>query len=366
MKYLPFIGRGFGLALFLFCTTVIPIQADVGIFTRFDTQLISEFEPLHTAIGDWGTGMLDGERQWALGTFEVGARYSGVEVSVQQRALADLRINEEAVKFYSLVEAEKALVPGATVPVQIRINGFSAQGLRLGYQRDIANLTMAAGVTWLKASHLMSGELRGQFAALAIDQYSVDAEVDYFYYRDIIFKRENINTARGEGAAFDLRIAWRPTERWYFEAQGEDLFTNIRWRDAPFTIATAKTNRKNYDEDGYAFFNPLFSGRQGYRDTFTQEIEPRYIMKSRYMQGDWSLYLEGRQQFGYRSSAVGAGYTAGSGANYKFLFWPTEQIYELEIARGKWSAGLKFDHISWSEMHSFSMNIAYNYDTVSR
>ncbi len=357
-------GWGFSLALFLFSITATPVQADAEIFTRFDTQLVSEFEPLKTAIDDWGTEMQGGERQWVLGTAEVGARYAGIEISVQQRALADLRMNEDAVKFYSRVEAKQPLNPGESVPVHIRMNGFSAQGLRLGYRGELDDFTIAAGVTWLKASHLMSGELRGQFAALDEDQYSVDAEVDYLYYRDIVFKRENINAARGEGAAFDLRLAWQASEHWYFAAQADDLFTEIRWKDAPFTIATAHTNRKSYDEEGYAFFNPLFSGREGYRDSFTQKIDPRYSVKSRYTRDNWSIHFEGQHQFDYQFAGVGAGYISQGGSHYKVMVWPTEKTLGLDIRRGKWSSGLRFDHTSWSRMNTISLNIFYNYDVL--
>lgn len=365
MNYASLItGWGFGLALFYCCSAIKPAQADVELFTHFDTHLVSEFEPLDTAIGDWGTAMEDGERQWVLGRFEVGARYSGFEISVQQRALADLRINEDAVKFYSRVAAELPLTPGESVPVDIRINGFSAQGLRLGYRGEIADVTIAAGVTWLKTSHLMTGGLTGQFAALSEDQYSVDAAVDYLYYRDIVFKRENINTARGEGAAFDLRLAWQPTANWYLDAHAEDLFTEIRWKDAPFTIATANTNRKSYGEDGYAFFNPLFSGRQGYRDSFTQKIDPRYRLNSRYQWNSWSLHFEGQHQFGYEFAGIGAGFATRGGSRYKLMVWPTEDTLGFEINSGKWHSGLRFDDVSWSEMKSLSLTISYNFDVT--
>lgn len=354
-------GWSCGSTLFLLFFFVNPAYAEVDLFSRTQTQLVSELESLDSTIDDWGSELQRGERQWAVSRFELGARYSGVELSVQRRALADLRFNADAAEFYSRVEAEVALTPGETVPARITINGFSAKGLRLGYRYSAANWTLGAGMTWLKTTHLMSGELQGQFTAVAVDEYSVEADVDYFYYRDIIFKRPNINTSEGEGKAFDVTLAWQLSERWQLDMEAEDLFTEIHWTDAPYTTATARSDRKSYDEDGYAFFNPLFSGRQGYRDTFVQQIDPRYKLGARYTRGAWSAQLKGQHQFGYGFAGIGAGYQFSSGSVVKALVWPELDSVEVELKYGQWSAGLMLDHISWPKMHALSLNLSYGY-----
>lgn len=207
----------------------------------------------------------------------------------------------------------------------------------------------------------MSGELDGEFAALTATEYSVDAQVDYVYYRDIIFKRPNLDTAEGEGTAFDLAATWQPSERWFLAVEAKDLFTEIRWDDVPHTVATARTARKSYDEDGYAFFNPLFSGRQGYQDEFVQQIDPRYNLNANYTRGSWSLHLEAQHQFGYGFAGLGASHGFSDGTVLKALVWPELGAVEFELQRNKWRVGLATDHVFWPRIQMLTLNLSYGY-----
>lgn len=360
MNILSRLGRCCGAALFFF-PVAVPVFAGTDFFSRFETRLVSEVEPLKSTIDEWGSDLQRGERQWAVSQFEFGSRFSGVEFSVLQRALADLRVNADAIEFYSRLKNTIPLTPGETVPLHIRVNGFSAAGIRLGYRYEMANWTLGAGVAWLKTSHLMSGELNGQFRALATDEYGVDADVNYFYYRDVIFKRPNIETAEGEGVTIDVAVAWQPSANWRLEANARDPFTELRWEQAPYTVATAGTERKSYDEEGYAFFNPLFSGRQGYQDEFVQRIDPRYQLAVRHTRGAWSFHAEAQYQFGYGTGGVGTGYASTNGNEYKVLVWPEYDAIEFGFKRGAWQASLALDHISWAEMKSLALSLSYGY-----
>ena len=355
-------GRGFGLALF-FVLSSVAAQAsqDTEIFSRFETQMVSEPEPLNATFDKWGSDFERGERQWAVSELELGVRYHGVELSMQQRALSDLRLNADAADFYSRVNAEKALTPGESVPIYMQVNGFSAIGLRLGYRYEAETWQVTAGASYLKTDHLMDGELTGVFQAITASEYSVDASVDYVYYRDVIFKRSNVDEAQGTGRAFDLAAAWRPSETWFFAAQANDLFAEINWRRVPFTVADAVPNRKRYDEQGYAVFSPLFSGRQGYKDAFTQEVDPRYKFQGSYTHGTWTVHVEAQHQFDYEFGGFGASHRFGRGTEITALYWPELDSVELEWARNKWRAALALDHVLWPQVRTLTFNISYGY-----
>ncbi|HBX41943.1 MAG TPA: hypothetical protein DEG64_17015, partial [Marinobacter adhaerens] len=81
---------GFGPAFFFVIASVNANTAlAVEMFGRFETQVVSEPEPIKTTLSDWGSEFDSGSRQWAISHAEVGFRERGIEVSVLNRALAD-------------------------------------------------------------------------------------------------------------------------------------------------------------------------------------------------------------------------------------------------------------------------------------
>ena len=126
---------GFGPAFFFGLITVSPqVLASYEVFGGFATTLVSEPESVKATLDDWGSEFTGGERQWALARLEAGVRMdSGFEVSVFSRALADIRMNEEAVAFYGKISRKEDLEAGQSVPVQVAVNGFTGHGFRLGY-----------------------------------------------------------------------------------------------------------------------------------------------------------------------------------------------------------------------------------------
>lgn len=356
-------GRSYGSALFVVLAAVVcqPAFAGAELFGRFENQLISEPEPIKTSLENWGNDFDRGERQWSINHAEVGIRYNGLELSVQQRALADLRMNGDAVAYWGKLSRKEDLESGTKVPVSISVNGFTAQGLRLGYRHSLDNGWLAVGGTLLKASHLMSGELNGEFESLSASDYDFSAQVDYAYYRDVIFSRPDIDEADGLGWAFDLAGEWRPDDRWTLRFRAEDLFAKIRWRDAPYTMARADTRRRSYDDDGYAVFDPILTGTEGYRDTFYQELDPRYRGEVALSEGKWSAHLRGQYQFGYGFAGIGAGYQVARKTEIRALYWPEPDTLGIELENGDWRLALALDSPQWERVRSMSVSVSKGY-----
>ena len=63
-------------------------------------------------------------------------------------------------------------------------------------------------------------------------------------------------------------------EHWGFALAGKDLLATIDWKRAPRTTGEANTRRKSVDDEGYAQFDPLFTGRESYEEIHTQRIAP--------------------------------------------------------------------------------------------
>ena len=350
-------------AFFFVVTSGITVPATgYELFGGVDTQWVSEPEPIKTTLKDWGEGFDSGHRQWVVARAEAGVRINNLEVSVFSRALADLRMNSDAVEFYGRIARKEELLPGEQVPVSLDANGFIGNGLRIGYNHKVHNWTISGGASLFKTRYLLSGQLDGNFTALADNDYNFEADVDYVYYRDMIFDRPDIQAADGIGWSFDLSGVWEASEHWSLGFSAEDLFARIRWKDAPFTVAKANTDNKSYDEDGYAVFAPTISGREGYRDSFFQELDARYKVSVDYhSDSPWSALLRGQYQFGYGFLGGGMGYRYSENTKISVLYWPKLEALGLEFRHLRWSAALSADQLEWGEIKAIGLTLSYGY-----
>lgn len=355
-------GRHRYIFLLWVCCLLPPAVQGAEVFARFESQSISEPEPLRTTLSDWGSEFASGERQWSVNHLEVGVRHRrGVELSIQQRLLADLRMNREAVAQWGRIERKEPLVPGDRVPVRVQVDGFSAQALRLGYRHEVESGWIGAGVSVLRARHLMLGELDGELLATGEQDFDFNAEVDYVYYRDILFARPDVQEADGVGWSFDLAAQWRSGSHWQFDARADDLMAKIRWRDAPFTRATANTDNKSYDDDGYVIFDPILSGREGYQDRVYQRIDPRYRLVAEYSREAWLLTVRGQYQFGYGFAGFGGGWQYADGSRLRALYWPRLESVGVEYERGRWRFGLALDSPRWQQVKALGLTLSRGY-----
>lgn len=343
-------------------TLSTPVWAGYELFGGFSTTLISEPETIKTTLKDWGSEFDRGERQWGLARLEAGFRLeSGLEVSMFSRALADIRMNEEAVAFYGRISRKEPLEQGRQVPVRVRVNGFTGHGMRVGYLHTDDQWRFGVGLSVFRTSNLMSGNLDGQFTATDETDYNFDAQVDYVYYRDVIFKRPDVQKASGLGIGLDLSLARQLDEHWSWSIEGRDLLARIRWEDAPFTIAQASTNQKSYNNDGYAVFAPLISGTEGYKDSYIQQLDARYYGAVKYQRASWSAEVRGQYQFGYGYLGLGAGKQFANGITMTGLWWPEYDQFGVEVSLGKWAGVLAVDQVEWEKVQAVTLSISYGY-----
>lgn len=353
---------GLGPAFFFVISGLSPAVAyGYEVFGKLESQFVSEPEPMNTTLEEWGAEFDEGRRQWAVVHAEFGVRKNGFEVSMLSRALADLRMNNEAVRFYGKIKRKEPLAEGERVPVAVEVNGFAGTGLRLGYLHRDSSWMFGGGVSFFRTRYLMSGGLDGSFVALAENDFGFEADVDYVYYRDVIFDRPDIEKSEGLGWSFDLVAAWQLNNQWSLDIRAEDLFAGIEWRDAPFTEAQANTDNKSYEEDGYAVFSPTISGREGYLSSFRQRLDPRFKAGLDYHFGAWSTLLRGQYQFGYGFAGFGAGYRFSKSAEFQVLVWPEIETLGIALDYGQLSVAVSADSPEWQDMRAANLTISLNY-----
>lgn len=353
--------KGFGCALLCFSVLISNAgTADTGIVAHWRTDLFSEPEPIYPTIKDWGDTFERGEHQWLSSEVLLGYRWrNGLEFGALARAQANTRINPEAAELYGRIQREESLPEGQQTHLALTASSFSAQGLRLGYRHRFEQGWVSLGLAYLQTDHLVDGELNGTVLTQANDAYQVQAEVDYVYYQDPIFKRPDFDQASGEGVVADVALHWQINRHWALDAQGRDLASKFKWERAPFSVGQANTERKQSGEDGYTHFNPLFSGREGYRKSHTQRLTYRIDAQLIRSSDCWQLIGHWRHQFSVDHWGVGAGYISSGGHQWQATVWPQRDALELAWKAPRWRIALQADNVTWQQAHSLSLALEF-------
>lgn len=351
---------GFGLALWLFTLAPLPALADSGVFASVTLDGYSEPEPLIGTLDEWGESFDKGERQWLLNEFEIGYRLeNGLSIAAFQRGFASTRINEQAAQRYGRIERNEPLAD-ASVPVELSVSGFTGQGARFGYVHRRDRWSASAEVSVFETKYLMDGGLSGTLTTNADGSYHIAAEVDYRYYRDSLFNRPNIDRPTGFGHALDLKLGYQVTDRWQLSAQAEDLWAAIEWDRAPYTLASANSQRQTYDDEGFVSFNPLFEGTEGYRENYQQDIDPRYRLSSKFQHGRWSFNTHLKHQFGTLMPILGIARRWQPDTEWELSYDLERRALGLGVSHNRWVVEFATDAFEPDSAKALYVTLSYN------
>ena len=137
-----------------------------------------------------------------------------------------------------------------------------ASGLFIAYKSpSLAGVTLSTRVTGLRGHKLTSGSALGAATLKAPDIIEGILELDYRYSDDFILGFE-AEEPYGWGASVDVGLEWLATDKIALNLQVDDLWSSIRWQDAPRTIADVNTVTARLGEDGLLRVRPTVQGQR--------------------------------------------------------------------------------------------------------
>ncbi|MEJ2181195.1 MAG: hypothetical protein P8Y28_12370, partial [Gammaproteobacteria bacterium] len=186
----------------------------------------------------------------------------------------DLKFSEDTAEFYYLIDNKKPLPQGREFNLSLDAYNTQSEGVRFSYTHAFQrNSRFNIGLSYLRGIWLTDGSAQGRGVALSESDYDFQFDVNYYYSEDILFER-NVGSPDGEGYSIDFSVDWEITPKFGFNLRVIDLIGRMYWQNAPYTTATASSDNKVYDRNGYLIYNPILSGFEG-TDEFTQELEPQ-------------------------------------------------------------------------------------------
>ncbi len=267
-------GRRKAALLFLFLLPAAPaFSDDIVPYTKFDSFVYSEAVSISDFVDDWQGDYKGGNIALLNSKLEVGVKYSVLQLSFFKKYNYELQFSKDTAEFYYQIQNRKPLDIGRTYQLNIEPQQIYSEGVRLGYQHSFAGkrLSVQFGVSYLQGKKLITGKLYGTAIANSDKDYDFLFNVDdYFYNEDRLFERP-IEPTEGYGYSFDATLNWRITPRLFTQIELTDLAGRIYWKNTPYTTASATSDIKKYDDEGYLTYKPLLSGVESNRN-FTQKL----------------------------------------------------------------------------------------------
>ena len=308
-----------GIVISLLCCFKVSLAA-ANPYLVLDSFSRSESVPITDAVDKWETPIKEGDNAFTYNWAEIGATYKGFGLGYLSRYDYELEYSHDTAEFYHLVNNKQPLTAGKQYHLHLVAKHTYSDGLRFSYHFQFnKQLQFTIGAAYLKGSRLTDGKLDGTATVLAGNDYDFTADVDYFYSKDVLFGRK-VDSPDGTGYSIDTLVQWNLSPVLTAQLKIVDLIGRMYWNNAPNTTASAASDIKEYDQDGYVKYNPVLSGYET-NQNFTQKLHPQVNLQFNYSI-DSSIGLVGRI-YNFEPGnfyQVGGEYAVNAGNRVKILY----------------------------------------------
>lgn len=332
--------------------------AGIEIYSEFDSFTRSDPVTINGALNEWEGEFYEGNKQYSYNQAEFGFRKNHWGLGFLKRLDYQIKFSDETARAVYLTQNKLDLSMNQDVPLYFDVHHFQGSGMRLSYRNETASrFNFEVGLSYLKGERLTEGNVRGNLTPLSRNDYDFTADIDYFYSADDLFDRV-VTRPQGQGYSIDLKMDYQITERLNLEAKIQDAWAEIYWQNAPFTQASASSDTKHFDEDGYVHFDSHLQGIESQRDfrqrlpakmkfSLNQKISPSTQAEINY----WRLPLDG-----YYALALSRSWKKN---NVSVRYWPELGSVGLGLEFGRLSLTITSDQLDFKEARTLGVNIAF-------
>lgn len=319
-----------------------------GPYFVVDGFAYSETVPLESALHDWeGDAFRPGERQWAWSWLEAGVQWGNFSLGYVLREHYDLRFTPDTADLYWRNANQTDLPVDRVYDLNLYADHFKAQGMRVAFLDGVefnhfGSLQYRVGVSYWQADDLINGTLVGQAQAIADNDYVYQADLAYHYSEDRLFERQ-VAEPDGSGYSIDLALAWQ-SEQHKVTLDIKDLWGEIVWEQAPYTVGTLNSNNRTYDANGYVRINPTLSGYEGISDQYKQALVMRWDASYRYELEAYGVGVLLQRQFD--QTFYGGAVYFGRGHGFSVSYWPEPEMIGFAWRRSGWQVGVAADSLT--------------------
>ena len=304
-----------------------------------------------------GSDFAGGKRSFTHNIWESGVRFNQFKIATLARYDYVLNYTKDVAELIYADKNDKEVETSREYDLYLDVLHARSYGFKFGYSFSLLpSLTMGVDVSALKLTNFMEGDISGN-VLVGDDSYDGDIYLDYVYTQDKLLDRI-ADKPSGYGYAVDVRWAFQLNDRLSIDAQVLDLFSQINVDRAPFTTASATSNRVNLDANGKIDVKPVLTGRESYRK-HTLKLPQRLSLEGRYHLAN--LYETGLRFDRYEDST----YTSllftipfGDKKKVQTAFDFRTAALTLGIQDEFWRCSITSDHLDISKARTFGMSFS--------
>ena len=275
--------------------------------------------PMRSYTGDWSGAYSprDGVNLGLLAVrAEAGAQWDGWRLGLLYRAQALVQTNRDTTDLARQYNTQSGYDSARSYAIDYQLNGFEAQGLRLGKSRDLGR---HGGWQWqggLAASLLQGIQAKlesasGQVTALGAQDVNANIATLTQYSAMDTSGNGSFSPFLGTrspsalGYALDLGIHAQRADGLVLDATVNDLAAALYWHDLPSYAANYNTATKYYSSNGFVQFHPSASSTSSYQN-LTQTLAPQAWLSLGYPLGRTTWQAATSYTQGYWFPELGA------------------------------------------------------------
>ena len=334
------------------------VQAE-GTFTNADLFWYSEPVSIDSMLNDWKGPFHGGTSALTHNFAEFGFNAGAWQVSLLSRYDYEMEFSSDTAELYYRANNKLPLTVGRTYRIDLAARNTVSDGIKFSRPfYPFNNLQVNIGISYLKGRRLVDGALRGNAKAISANDYDFSFLVDYYYSQDKLFDRQ-VLSPDGDGYSVDLDLQWQVSEQLRTGLSFKDLLARIYWKDTPYTTATAVSDTKTYDTDGYVIYKPKISGIEGNRD-FTQILPRRISAQLDYQyQHDVSLAAIADYTPVRTFYRLGIGALQTTSGDWRFLYYVNEGAINVGYTAHHWNMSVTTDRFQFDRARTFGFMFHY-------
>ncbi|MGW8368139.1 MAG: hypothetical protein ACWGPN_05600 [Gammaproteobacteria bacterium] len=345
----------------LACLPLLLNTANAEIHAYFFADSVTYSEPvsIKSILDDWSPPFAGGEAVLTHNRVELGARWRDWWFGVVERYDYRVELAPQTAELLYLTKNRLPLAQGSEYEIYMDAGKLRSNGVIVGRTIEATpSLRFSIAVSLLRTGEFTFGSGAGAAVVVADNDYDFEFDVDYIYSHDGLFGR-TVSAPSGSGVSADFSVSWNPTERWTFRANLLDIASRMEWDAAPRTVATASSDTKSFDEQGYVRYDPVVSGFESYEEVSRRLTRKSLLRGEHHFNGTKSALIEYEDFEVARFVSVGAGWSIRERHRFEAMLNYTTEGLVFRYLVGELRVELSTDHLQTQKMHSFVVNLAY-------
>jgi len=203
--------------------------------------------------------------------------------------------SQDTVELLYLTQNKKELPVGKRYNLSLCIKAYKMQGIVYAnnltlYKSSLWNINVGAGIEGLYATQMQDGYVKGYAVATSKKDYSFAGVSNYNYTHNYLYDL-NVNPSTAYGYSTHLSCVIT-RKNLTLTLLANDLFSELKWKQNPYSEVYLESNNKEYDANGYAKYNPTVWGKEGYMQ-YKQKLVKKYRLEATYLHKQKFFYGAG-------------------------------------------------------------------------